>query len=261
MSTAVRARFRNLGCWSLSRSLNTMVFENGPVAHIFQRQLFSHRRVRLAFPPSLTFTPPPLGCRWDNERPGVPPRDCQDYEDPSRLPRPRKQGTSTAKVVLSGPPNLSRASCPPRVQIKGKGAGASVSFRSGNVTPHSGVSSGGTTTPVHITLVKQRPDLSRASYPGSPSSPRSPRTAPVSGFFEALLHEETDANEQCKERWCERMDSGCLNVHPDEPADLNAWRCGSFKPDDPAHGMHVSASSREQDQQLPKDDTAEHGML
>lgn len=108
------------------------------------------------------------------------------------------------------------------------------------------------TAMTHISLLKRKPNLERVSAPYSPTttSPRSPRspvsyTPPGESLFDKLLHEggeDTADKEQLK--WCERVDSGCLNEHPDDPADLNAWRTGSFTPDDPLHCLHFSMKDR-----------------
>jgi hypothetical protein len=43
-----------------------------------------------------------------------------------------------------------------------------------------------------------------------------------------------------KEHWCDRLESAALNQRLEEPAeDPAVFRRGSFKPDDPAHGMHL----------------------
>ena len=97
---------------------------------------------------------------------------------------------------------------------------------------------------------------------GSPRSPRSPESTGhhhhhPGGLFDKLLHEECEEDKSgvCDLKWCERVDSGCLNVRPDDPKDLEAWRTGSFTPDDPVHCLHFSMrehSDGENDEQTGK---------
>lgn len=81
------------------------------------------------------------------------------------------------------------------------------------------------------------------------SSPRttSPRTSsPFAGsapttLFERLLERQPEGDEAGRhgEVWSERVDSAALNMQPDAPMDVDAYRHGSFRPDDPGHSMHL----------------------
>lgn len=130
-------------------------------------------------------------------------------------------------------PNLARMSCPPALH--------------GPLPPPSTPSTATSKSkalPIKISVTK-RPQLGRSSM----SSPRttSPRTSsPFAGsapstLFEKLLERHPEGEEGGRHGmvWSERVDSAALNQQPDAPMDVDAYRHGSFRPDDPGHAMHL----------------------
>lgn len=176
---------------------------------------------------------------WDRKKHGRIPKAMRDFEEPSKIPTsPRGVPTKATPQPITGPPMLSRASCPPSL--------------------HGTIS----VAPVHGKLNEttsmrappgERPKLARTSLSlstsprgrgsmGTTSSPRAPTSpfvvsSPANNLFNRLL--ESKEPEDKDSHWCDRFDSSALNQRPDAPKDLEEWRHGSFAPDDPMHSMHI----------------------
>ena len=167
----------------------------------------------------------------------------RDFEEPSKIPTsPRGAATKATPQPITGPPNLSRVSCPPSLH--------------GNISisPTRGRLSESASMRVNTTSV-ERPKLSRNSLSLS-TSPRLARNStsqsstprggtaspfassvPPNNMFSRLL--QSKDTEERDSRWCDRLESSVLNQRPDQPKDLEEWRHGSFAPDDPMHSMHI----------------------
>ena len=199
----------------------------GCVSLVITFHLLTHSRTHTLPPP-----PPP------------PYTAMRDYEDPSKIPvSPR--ASMSKPVAVTGPPPLGRQSAPPKLY-------GDLVLPSSPRDP---------SACKKITVAATSPRLARSSVNNSAttttlvSSPRAP-PSPVSkssafdkqNLFSRLLEEDEEGGQNSQGKgqgggggmqWCERVESSSLNVKPDDPRDLNAWRHGLVMIDDPVHAMHI----------------------
>jgi hypothetical protein len=157
---------------------------------------------------------------WDRKRGGTIPKAMRDFEEPTKMPvSPHSSAAGTKPPSHVGsPPKLARTSCPP-------------SLHGTVILPSQRTSGEHTSSSFKV-----------SSLPGSPKSPpkhTSPfaTSAPSGALFSKLLEKGEDEDEATQ--WCSRVESSALNQRPDQKADLEEWRKGSYKPEDTLHTMHI----------------------